>query len=134
MAASGTNTSSSTTVCEPVARSPSVSHVRSMVTPSACIGIEQWSTCGPSGASSQRMLVTSTSPTSQPLAGPLRALTRKPPSTRRAVPFDADPVGRAGADEDGVVVDHLAEDRLGVHAVVVAPHLGGERGASASTA
>ena len=30
-AASGTNTSSSTTVCEPVARSPSVSHVRSML-------------------------------------------------------------------------------------------------------
>ena len=73
-AASGTNTSSSTTVCEPVARSPSVSHVSSMLTPSALNGTEQWITCGPSGASSQRMLVTSTSPTSQPLAGPLRAL------------------------------------------------------------
>ena len=32
-AASGTNTSSSTTVSEPVARIPSVSHVCSMLTP-----------------------------------------------------------------------------------------------------
>jgi hypothetical protein len=36
-AASGTNTSSSTTVCEPVARSPNVSHVFSMDTPLAAM-------------------------------------------------------------------------------------------------
>ena len=43
-AASGTNTSSSTTVCEPVARIPSVSHVSSMLTPSALKGTLQWMT------------------------------------------------------------------------------------------
>ena len=37
-AASGTNTSSRTTVCEPVARIPSVSQVGSMPTPSAANG------------------------------------------------------------------------------------------------
>ena len=75
MAASGTNTLSSTTVCEPVARSPIVSQVFSMETPSAASGTAQCSTLGPSGASSQRMLVTRTSPTSQPLAGDFLALT-----------------------------------------------------------
>ena len=61
-AASGTNTSSSTTVCEPVARMPIVSHVSSMLTPSAANGTAKWITCGPSGASSQRALVTRMSP------------------------------------------------------------------------
>ena len=75
-------------MCDPVARSPSVSQVNSMLTPSAVNGTAQWSTCGPSGASSQRMLVTSTLPTSQPLAFALRAETRYPPSTFWAVPFD----------------------------------------------
>ena len=75
-AASGTNTSSSTTVCEPVPRMPIVSHVSSMLTPSAVNGTEQWITCGPSGASSQRALVTTMFPDGAPLAGDLRAVTR----------------------------------------------------------
>ena len=74
--ASGTNTSSSTTVCEPVPRMPIVSQVSSIVTPSAVNGTEQWITCGPSGASSQRALVTTMLPEGAPLAGDLRAVTR----------------------------------------------------------
>lgn len=49
--------------------------VGSMRSPAVLNGMAQCSTDGPSGASSHRMLVTSTSPTSQPLAGPLRAET-----------------------------------------------------------
>ncbi|MEZ5230845.1 MAG: hypothetical protein R2710_30475 [Acidimicrobiales bacterium] len=41
---------------------------------SAAKGIEQWITCGPSGASDDV-------PAGQPLDGSLRAVTRKPPST-----------------------------------------------------
>ena len=60
-----------------------------MSTPSEANGTEQWTTLGPSGASSQRMLVTSTSPAGQPLAGILRPLIRNPPSTSVAVPLDS---------------------------------------------
>ncbi len=63
-------------------------------TPSAVNGIPKWITLG--SVSSQWMLVTRRSPTSQPLAGALRALTRKPPSTLVAVPLDRDPVRCAG--------------------------------------
>ena len=88
-ASSGMTTSSSTTVCEPVARIPSVSHVSSMLTPSVANGTAAWITCGPSGASSQRMLVTRMSPAGAPLAGALRPDTRNPVSVFVAVPFDS---------------------------------------------
>jgi hypothetical protein len=87
-AASGTNTSCSTTVCEPVARIPMVSHVSSMLTPSVANGTEKWITCAPSGPLSQRALLTTMSPTGAPLDGVLRAVTRNPPSTGVAIPFE----------------------------------------------
>ena len=71
-ASSGTNTSSSTTVWEPVARIPMVSQVSSMWTPGAAMATTAWTTWGPPGASSQRALVTSRSPAGQPEAGALR--------------------------------------------------------------
>ena len=88
----------------------------------------------PSGASSQRMLVTRRWPASHPLAGDLRALTRYPPSTRRALPLEADPVGGSRADQHGPVVDDLAKERGDVHPVAVPPDLGGDEGGSASRA
>ena len=94
-----------------------------MCSPSAVNGIAQWMTFG--SVSAQWMLVTRRSPTSQPLAGALRALTRKPPSTLVAAPFEADPVGRAGRDRDGAGRD-FAQERFGVDAVLVAPHLRGD--------
>src|SRR3954451_12932482 len=76
--ASGTKTSSKTTVSEPVPRNPIVSHVRSTLTPSAENGTEQWITWGPSGAPGQANVVEATLPVGAPLAGDLRALTRYP--------------------------------------------------------
>src|SRR3546814_12230087 len=55
-----------------------------MLTPAAANGIAKCST-----SPSQLTLVTSTSPTSHPLAGALRALTRYPPSTRTACPLES---------------------------------------------
>ena len=74
-AASGTNTSSNTTVSEPVARMPIASQVCSIETPGAANGTDAWTTCAPS-APSWRKLVTTTSPAGAPLAGDLRAVTR----------------------------------------------------------
>ena len=51
-AASGTNTPSSVTSFEPVARMPSVRQLSWIFTPGASNGIMKWSTVGPSSGSS----------------------------------------------------------------------------------
>lgn len=88
-AASGTNTSSSLMVCEPVARIPMVRQSSMNVMPSDLSGTGKCKTWGPCWGSSKAADVTSTSPFGDPLANGLTAVTLKPPSTRLAVPLDS---------------------------------------------
>ena len=110
-AASGTNTSSSTTVCEPVARSPSVSQVSSMLTPSAVSGhgaVEHLRAVGrvvPADAGHEH--VADLAAAGRALAGADPVAAVDPPGGA----VRADPVRRAGADEHRAVVDDLARRR-----------------------
>ena len=124
-ASSGMATSSSTTVCEPVARIPSVSHVSSMLTPSVANGTAAWMTCGPSGASSQRMLVTTMSPAGAPLAGCLAPGHPESCVGLRGRAVRLDPVRRARRHEHQLLVGDLRQHRCG-HAAAVAPDLCGD--------
>jgi hypothetical protein len=87
MAVSGTSTPSSSTSCEPVPRMPSVCQFDSTRTPGDFIGSAKCSTVGPVSGSSWTAQVMNRSAAGAPLAKILRASTRKPPSTRVALPL-----------------------------------------------
>ena len=125
-AASGTKTSSSTTVCEPVARRPSVSHVRSM--PDA-LGAERYRAVqhlravgGVVPADARHEDVPRLAPARRRLAGGHPVPAFDPPRAAAG----GNPVRGSGADQDGTVVDDLTEDPGGVHPVVVPPDLRGD--------